>query len=307
MSWPAPDKLCQNAGNPVGKPSDMDLTGFVMEDKLDGFRLLTHIDTTVTPYTRTGKPQSGKLPYIEQVLSTLPPGTWLDGELVYFDDKGFPVWGEVQSCMGSNAGDPTGKLTYVIFDCLSYAGLDIRPLPLTDRRQTIIALLEHLGEHHKSDATAYLTAEEGWPIQLATQVPASHAYHDAIIARGMEGTIVKDPTKPYASGKRGQGWTKFKATDEMDVVIMDFKPGENSFTGMVGALIFGQYKNGVLVERGRCSGMDMKMRKWFTDNQATAKGMVVSVAYMGIMGETLRHPQWKRNRIDKKAEECVWS
>lgn len=292
MSWPAPDKLCQNAGNPVGKPSDMDLTGLVMEPKLDGFRLLTHIDTAVTPYTRTGKPQSGKLPHIEAALSALPPGTWLDGELVYFDDKGFPIWGEVQSCMGSNAGDPTGKLTYVVFDILAFNGLDIRPLPLAERRLALEAVLENIEDDH---------------IRVGLQVPATHAYHDALLEQGMEGTIVKDPTKPYASGKRGHGWTKFKATDEMDAVIMGFKPGENSFTGMVGALIFGQYKNGVLTERGRCSGMDMKMRKWFTDNQTAAKGTVISVAYMGIMGETLRHPQYKRPRPDKNAEECVWS
>lgn len=296
MTWPSPDKLCQNAGNPVGKPSDMDLTGLVMEPKLDGFRLLTHIDSTVTPYTRTGKPQSGKLPYIEAALSALPPGTWLDGELVYFDDKGFPIWGEVQSKMGSNAGDPTGVLTYVVFDILAFGGLDIRPLPLKERRAALEQVLS---------CVQPMTGMT--PVRMGEQVIASHAYHDQLIDGGMEGTIVKDPTKPYASGKRGHGWTKFKATDEMDVVIMGYKAGENSFTGMVGALIFGQYKNGVLTERGRCSGMDMKMRKWYTANQQQAMGTVISVAYMGQMGETLRHPQWKRIRIDKKAEECVWS
>lgn len=305
MNWPSPNKLCQNAGNPVGKPSDMDLTGLTMEPKLDGFRLLVEIDQSpktgipvVTPYTRTGNPQTGKLPYIETALSALPPGTWLDGELVYYDDKGFPVWGEVQSCMGSTAGDPTGKLTYVVFDILAFNGIDVRPLPLSERRVALRQVLESVDCYSMFSDT---------PVMIGEQAQATLEWHEALIGQGMEGTIVKDPTKPYASGKRGHGWTKFKATDEMDVVIMGFKPGENSFTGMVGALIFGQYKDGVLTERGRCSGMDMKMRQWFTDNQVESIGMVISVAYMGIMGDTLRHPQWKRNRIDKSAAECVWS
>lgn len=317
VMWPSPDKLCQKAGSPIGDPSQMDLTGLVMEPKLDGFRLLVHIDTSVTAYTRTGKPQTGKIPHIEAALSHLPAGTWLDGELVYFDDKGFPEWGQVQSCMGSNAGDPTGKLTYVVFDILAFNGLDIRPLPLSERRQAlelVFAIVQHPN------------------IQLSEQVPATHEYHEDLIAKGMEGTIVKDPTKPYASGKRGHGWTKFKMNDEMDVVIIGFKPGENSFTGMIGAIEFGQYKEQdwcgscsndpagqrwlcpnrphamILTPRGRCSGMDMKMRQWFTDHQNESIGTVISMAYMGIMPTgSPRHPQWKRNRADKSASECEWT
>jgi ATP-dependent DNA ligase len=331
VNFPKPDKLAQNAAPPVGDPSKMDLTGLVMEPKLDGFRLLANVtENGVCAYTRTGKSQKGKIPHIEAILSVLPPDTWLDGELVYFDDKGMPEWGQVQSCMGSNAGDPTGKLTYVVFDILAFAGLDIRPLPLSERRAALEQALQY----------------DGHKVTLSEQHPASHDFHDRLVAQGMEGTIVKDPSKPYASGKRGHGWTKFKANDEMDVVIMGFKPGENSFTGMIGAIEFGQYKpclncrgrgkrllnmahdpkgmtpNGpcrcpdcnsdgkVLTYRGRCSGMDMKMRQYFTDNQQDLidSKQVISLAYMGIMPSgSPRHPQYKRLRYDKPAQECDWT
>ena len=293
-----PAKIAQNAAPPVGAPSAMDLTGLVMEPKLDGFRLLAHRHANgVTFYTRTGKSQDGKLPHLTRILMALPEETWLDGELVAYDANGLPEWGKVQSRMGSNAGDPTGTLTYVVFDALAYDGLDIRPLPLVDRR---VALTAIVGSIPASTALNLLA--------LAHQCPASHPYHDKLVEQGHEGTIVKDPTKPYASGKRGHGWTKFKANDEMDVVIMGFKPGENSFTGLIGAIEFGQYKDGVLTYRGRCSGMDMKMRNELTRDQAGYIGQVISLAYMGIMPSgSPRHPQYKRLRIDKADTECEWT
>jgi ATP-dependent DNA ligase len=148
----------------------------------------------------------------------------------------------------------------------------------------------------------------------------------------MEGTIVKDPAKPYASGKRGHGWTKFKANDEMDVVIMGYKMGENSFTGLIGAIEFGQYQEQdscpacsndpagqrwlcsnrphpmVLTPRGRCSGMDMKKRKEISADPEKFVGQVISLAYMGIMPSgSPRHPQYKRFRPDKPAKDCTWT
>lgn len=312
-----PSKIAQNAAPPKGKAADMDLTGLVMEPKLDGFRLLVYrgphgVDT----FTRTGKSQKGKLPHLEAALSALPENTWLDGEICSLDADGLPEWGQVQSKMGSNAGDPTGSLTYVVFDILTYDGLDVRPLPLAERRMALKVVTRTVDR-----------------LILSAQRPATHAYHDALVEQGHEGTIVKDPTMPYASGKRGHGWTKFKANDEMDVVIMGYKPGENSFTGMVGAIIFGQYQDcprckgdatafcadrarmsgacqsgKVLVERGRCSGMDMKMRQQITNDQPGHLGKVISLAYMGIMPSgSPRHPQYKRFRTDKLATDCEWT
>lgn len=290
-----PSKIAQNAAPPKGDPADMDLTGLVMEPKLDGFRLLTHRHANgVTFYTRTGKPQDSKLPHLTALLMALPEETWLDGELVSYDAAGLPEWGNVQSKMGSNAGDPTGELTYVVFDALTYGGLDIRPLPLDDRRLALQTFLTPLGTDSR--------------LRISEQHAANHAYHDELVANGHEGTIVKDPTKPYASGKRGHGWTKFKANDEMDVVIMGYKAGENSFTGMVGAIEFGQFKDGVLVYRGRCSGMDMKMRQQITNDQPGHMGKVISLAYMGIMPSgSPRHPQYKRFRLDKLPTDCEWT
>lgn len=293
MSWPTPDKIAQNAA-PCTANSTIMNSAHVLEPKYDGWRLLVNVtENGVESWSRAGKSQKGKIPHIEAWLSALPTGTWLDGEIVGFDDKGLPEWGKAQSCMGSNAGDPNGDLVFMCFDILAFDGLDIRPLPFSDRRQALQAAVP-VGPH----------------VRHTPQLEATDAEHDRLVAEGYEGSIVKELSKPYSSGKRGQGWWKLKANDEMDVVIMGFKPGENSFTGLIGAIEFGQYKDGVLTYRGRCSGMNMKMRREFTakQQQLIDDKQVLSLAYMGIMPSgSPRHPQYKRLRLDKSAEECVWS
>jgi len=280
------------AMNAAPLPNNWSLKGYVMEPKFDGWRLLAHVGPNgVDFYTRTGKSHKGKLPHIEAALAHLPAHSWVDGEVVALDDDGMPAWGQVQSILGSNGRDTEGDLIYFAFDLLGFNSLDIRRLPLSERRNAL--------------ATALTPSPN---VRITPQFSADSQLHDQLVEQGYEGTIIKDPRKAYASGKRGQGWFKIKASDEMDVVIMGFKPGESSFAGMVGAIEFGQYKNGTLVNRGRCSGMDMKFRKELTADPNKYIGQVISMAYMGIMPSgSPRHPQFKRLRTDKPAKDCVWT
>lgn len=316
--------LAQNAEAAKDVSSLLGRGDMTMEMKLDGFRLLVHVDSgSVTPYTRTGKTQKGKLPHIEQALSSLPANTWLDGEIVAFDQAGLPEWGKVQTIMGSNiTADQMTRasiLTYVVFDMLAFDGTDIRSLPFSVRRSAL-ETISHLfvGPH----------------VLLSEQLEPTDANHELLVSQGYEGSIVKDKNAPYASGKRGRGWYKLKANDEADSIIMGSEPGKDSFAGMIGALVFGQWKlcdqclgyytsyprgtramcsrchrGMILTERGKCSGMTMKERIWFTSNidELVANQAVISVAYMGIMPSgTLRHPQYKRLRQDKPSSDCVW-
>lgn len=291
MNFPSPDRLAQNAAACTANMTIMN-NRHVLEPKYDGWRLLIHMSSTgILAYSRAGKSQKGKIPYIEAALSHLPPGTWLDGELVAFDSNNMPEWGKAQSCMGSNAGDKNGECVFMAFDILTFGGLDIRPLPFSDRRAALTQAIQ-TGAH----------------VRITPQLTASEDEHDRLVDEGYEGSIVKELNKPYASGKRGQGWWKLKANDLMDAVIMGFKPGESSFKGLIGAIEFGQYKNGVLTYRGRCSGMNMKVRKELTANQAKRIGDVIGVAYMGLMPSgSPRHAQFKLFRPDKPAHDCDWT
>lgn len=273
----------------------------VLEPKWDGIRILAHVaEDGVHTYTRTGKSQDGKLPAIEAELAALfPVGSWVDGEAVGFIEVGgkeVQDWGAAQSCLGSGtvkAAANSTNIKYVIFDMMFYGDLDIRPLSLKERREA----LEKVIAGNESDK-----------VMLSPQLEATQENHEALVAEGYEGSMVKTLNSPYMSGKRGKGWYKLKATDEADVVVMGFKPGQNGFAGMVGAIEFGQYRNGALEYRGRCSGMTMQVRQDMTANPDKYLGTAISVAYMGIMPSgALRHPQFKRHRTDKPVTDCDWT
>lgn len=294
-----PVGLAQNAES---LRSSQSLSGlgdrYVGEPKLDGWRLLLHVaDDGVHIYTRTGKSHDGSLPAIEQEAAEhLPPGTWLDGEAVALsvtDGKITHDWATVQSVLGSStsrAAALSDKITFMAFDLLAHGGIDARRLPYAKRR----SLLERAVGSGLSR------------IQIVPQVTVSDESLAALLSQGFEGLMAKDVTAPYSSGKRGHGWIKVKPQDNLDAVVMDFTPGANGFTGLIGAVVFGQHdESGRLVEVGRCSGMDMKTRQHMSNHPEQWVGQVIEVKHMGKMKTGLRHPQFARRREDKAPRECL--
>jgi bifunctional non-homologous end joining protein LigD len=295
--------LAQNAEKPKPGITLAKFSGsrYIGEPKWDGWRLLVHRhENGVSLYTRTGKSHDGSLPEIEaELAANLPVGTWLDTEAVAMtmqDGKIVHHWNAVQSVLGSGTGKAAAQshlITLVAFDLIAHGNIDARGLSFAKRRE----LLEGV-----------MGGVEWKRVILSPQVTPTDDTVDALLSQGFEGMVIKDREARYASGKRGKGWTKIKPQDTEDVVVMGFKPGENGFAGMVGAVIFGQYKDGELVERGRCSGMDMKTREHMTANPDAWIGTVIEVAHMGVMESgSWRHPQMKRKRDDKPATACEWT
>lgn len=308
-----PHSLAQNAKapkdkNPLGGTviDGVSLTEYIMERKYDGIRILAYVkDGAVEFYTRTATNKTGWYPEVEAaLLDTFPSGTWLDGEMVVFNEDGSQSWGGAQSVNGASKDKArlrSHTVTYVIFDVLSTdingTPTDIRSLPFT-ARQNVIATYLPVGDKTIMPSPQYnisiLDAQE---------------QYDAFLEEGYEGAMLKRKDSPYRSGARGHGWFKIKATDEADVIIMGFTDGKDSFANMVGAIEFGQYQDdGEIHYRGRCSGMTMEVRKDITDNPNKWMDRVVSVSYMTIMPSgTLRHPQFKRIRDDKPQADCIWT
>lgn len=307
LALPEPSKLAQNAEG--GKPTVAAACGgkeSVLQPKYDGWRVLFVVgdDGVARGQTRQGNSLAGKMPSIEALLSEkLPPGTVLDGEAMVFKttDAGDLIQerGAVASCLGSGVAKAalcSAQITYVVFDLLAHGGIDARKLPYSARRRLLAQMFD-------SD-------EFGGSVQLVPELPAVQESHDKLIALGYEGSVVKWLGAPYASNKRGCGWWKIKPQDAADAVILGFKPGTegSSFDGMVGAIIFGQHDDdGVLVERGRCSGMDWDLRCAMTANEAAYVGRVIEIAHFGVQKPNkenphgaLLSPQFKRFRDDEK-------
>jgi bifunctional non-homologous end joining protein LigD len=295
------------------------ITKYAIEPKMDGWRCEARItvEDGVQLTSRTGKSFDGKVPAISFALTSVAPGTVLDGELVWVTPEGTPDFNLTARILGSGvdeavakARNAAGQMHYIVFDMMMRAGEDIRALAFTERRLMLKAVLNQL--RSVPDQTYNLIE------QITSLTPASlegyEAAHSAFTAWGGEGSVLKQLDSQYA-GKRSSAWLKVKRTPTEDVVIMGFKPGLGKFAGQVGALVFGQYRDGALVERGACSGMDDATRATFTklfaredlEGVKCITGAVIEITHNGVLVDGFRHPQFARVRDDKGATECTWT
>ena len=74
----------------------------------------------------------------------------------------------------------------------------------------------------------------------------------------------------------------------------------------VGTILFSQYADGELVQRGRCKALGGLHKN---PKELIKRQQVIEVKHNGIMKRSgkLRHPQFLRLRDDKPREECEWS
>lgn len=293
----ASGELAQMAEPTKGFPV-VDPVKWTAEQKWDGWRVLAVVhDDRVSLHARNGNTYSDRLPAVAAELAALPAGTVLDGEAVAVDGK----WGDVQSVMTTLGGHAVASMvSFMVFDLIAHGGIDARSLPYERRR----ALLEQLFVRHADDFSA---------VKLTPQLEPVEASFAKVVEQGGEGLILKRLDAPYASGKRdGYGWKKAKATTRIDVVVTGFTPGQNGFTGLVGAMTFGQHdpETGELVARGKCSGMNMKTRIDMTKRPEKYVGRVVEISHLGVNvgnGESgkFRSPNFKRVRSDRTPESVV--
>jgi len=80
------------------------------------------------------------------------------------------------------------------------------------------------------------------------------------------------------------------------------------FHDLPATVTFGCYKDGVLTERGTCSGYSYEVAKDMKDNAKEWIGNCITVVGYGLMEGTgsLRHPGFDRTHFDKNPEDCIW-
>ena len=113
--------------NPVRLAEPVDHAGWLFEAKFDGFRAAAD-----TVHGRLISGNGNWMHRFDEVLDLLPKGYVFDGELVVLDDAGRPLFNEL----------PFGRRrpTYVAFDLLIAEGIDLRPLPLKQRKTRLARL-----------------------------------------------------------------------------------------------------------------------------------------------------------------------
>jgi len=107
--------------NPVRHPEPFDHPDWLFEAKFDGFRAAAG-----TVRGQLISRNGNRMKRFENVLALLPQGYVFDGELVDLDDAGRPLFNKL--LFGHR------HPTYVAFDVLIADGVDLRPLPLRERK-----------------------------------------------------------------------------------------------------------------------------------------------------------------------------
>jgi bifunctional non-homologous end joining protein LigD len=218
-------QLCKSLSRP---PSGSD---WVHEIKFDGYRMQLRVENgKAAMRTRKGLDWTTKFARVANSGEGLRDCI-LDGEVVALDPTGAPDFAALQAALSEGR---SGDLVYFVFDLLFEAGEDLRPLPLTERKDRLKALLSAKGAHRKQIRFVDHLAEPG----------------DAVLKSAcelkLEGVVSKRISTAYQSG-RTHNWVKAKCRAGHEVVI-----GGWSGTGAnLRSLVVGVYRGDHLVHTGR--------------------------------------------------------
>lgn len=198
-----------------------------LDAKLDGIRLQAHLDRAATPavrlFTRSLEEITDRLPEVVAAVEALPATTAvLDGEVIALRPDGRPHPFQVTGARTASSADPAAlaqqtPVTTYLFDLLHLDGRDLVDEPAAERWAVLATLAPDLVVER------VVTAD---PV-------VAQGFFDDVLAQGHEGVVVKDPTAPYAAGRRGAGWVKVKPRRTADLVVTAVEWGSGRRQGLL--------------------------------------------------------------------------
>ncbi len=215
--------------------------GWLFELKLDGYRLIASKSKgEALLLTRNGNDYTEVFPEIARAVKALPVDECIiDGEVVVCDPKGLPSFallqrrGRLSSTLEIKRATVELPATFYVFDLLAFEDFDLRPLPLSERKQFLIDVVPKLG-----------------PLRALDHIEREgEAFLEQVTAMGLEGIIAKKADSPYRKGRSAQ-WLKIKSEKTGDFVIVGFTEPKRS-RGHFGALQLADQIDGTLVYAGR--------------------------------------------------------
>jgi bifunctional non-homologous end joining protein LigD len=277
-------------------------SNYALQEKLDGMRAIIHItkkglrifsrsagvDDPTTPLEKTSS-----LPHLANMQFPALVGTILDAEILAPGVDLASMSGAIHS---KQTGTTNGLVKAFVFDVLKYNGEDLTSKTLHQR----IGVLEVLKTRIHSPYIIFLP----W----AFSAQDKRRLYDSIQKQNGEGVMLKRLDASYVQGGRPvNNWYKAKKSATFDCVIMGSTTGKGKYNTQIGAVRFGQYLNGKLVELGQASGMSDKERREFSAYPDDYIGKVVMVkGQERLKSGAIRHPQFVGVRYDKRAKDCIY-
>jgi ATP-dependent DNA ligase len=259
-------------------------------------------------------------------------GTILDGEIQHDD------FSQTVSIMGSlpelaiKKQEQMGYIKYKVFDIVRHNGVDVTNMGYSDRIKLASQVVAQIKAKYGTDYIIVL------PTYTRNKMDLFHK----IVGSGGEGLVLKHKDSIYMSSSdsptRSKMQIKLKKYITDDVVIMGATAPTREYEGIlldqdnttvwqyyengdkvtkawhngwIGAIRFGKYVEGSLVELGQTSGIDDATKILLSDGNHNIKpeyiGTAMEIGAMEQIKKTgaYRHPRFLRLRPEKNAEECI--
>jgi DNA ligase 1 len=295
------------------------ISDWLAEWKWDGIRSeLIRRESKCFIWSRGEELVTERFPEIVAAAAQLPEGVVLDGEIVAWRDGAIRPFADLQQRIGRRKLTPTilqrVPVRFLAYDLLEENGIDLRPLPLRERRERLEALLraapDILGISPAIGASAW---EELAQLRAQSR------------ARAVEGVMLKALAAPYGTGRQRGAWWKWKVDPySFDGVMLYAQPGHGRRSNLYTDYTFGVWSKGELVPVAKAySGLSnteiVDLDRWIRAHTTEKFGpvrqveqtQVFELAYEGIAassrhksGIALRFPRILRRRTDKPASEA---
>ncbi|WP_371773821.1 non-homologous end-joining DNA ligase [Streptomyces sp. NBC_01438] len=213
---------------------------WAFEVKQDGQRAMVYLpgDGSILLRARSGTDITAAYPELLPLAHALGArSAVLDGEIVALDDHGRSDFERLQHRMGlvsspARAARMSARVPahLVLFDAVHLDGRLLTGLPYAERRELLAGLK---------------LAGAAWSTPAAIVGHGAQAWEMARDA-GLEGLIAKRLTSRYEPGARAKTWVKIKVHHLADVVIGGWVPGRGRLTGLPGAVLVGERRDGLL-------------------------------------------------------------
>ncbi|WPN55883.1 DNA ligase D [Pseudomonas sp. P9_31] len=192
------------------------------EVKFDGYRVMARIDhDEVKLFTRNGHDWTHKLPGQAKALAALGlESAWLDGEMVVANEQGVPDFQALQNAFDAGR---SGNIVYYLFDVPYLNGVDLREVPVEERRAALATVLKPNENPQLRFSDAFGESPE--------------ALLSSACKMQMEGLIGKRLGSPYVS-RRSSDWIKLKCKHRQEFVVVGFTNPQGSRSAF-GALLLG--------------------------------------------------------------------
>ncbi|MBV9549944.1 MAG: DNA ligase D, partial [Alphaproteobacteria bacterium] len=198
------------------------------EVKFDGYRMQLRVENGKAALrTRKGLDWTGKFSAIAKAAAKLPD-CLMDGEICALDHNGAPDFAALQAALSDGKTEP---LIFFAFDLLFTEGEDLRPLPLSQRKERLEALLKKRDSHLRY--VEHFTSGGEAVLQSACRM-------------NLEGIVSKRLAASYRSG-RGEDWTKAKCRAGHEVVLGGWSTTDGKFR----SLLVGVHRGDHLIYVGR--------------------------------------------------------